>query len=53
MIYNHGDIWTYQKKNQETGDMAGLGTLINAAGIAAGGIMGLVFGKFMKEFWIK
>ena len=30
-------------------DMAGLGTLINAAGIAAGGIMGLVFGKFMKE----
>ncbi len=29
--------------------MAGLGTLINAAGIAAGGLMGLVFGKFMKE----
>lgn len=29
--------------------MAGLGTLINVAGILAGGLMGLAFGKFMTE----
>lgn len=29
--------------------MAGFGTLINAAGIVAGGLMGLIFGKFLKE----
>ena len=28
--------------------MTGLGTLINAAAILAGGILGLTFGKFMK-----
>ncbi|MCI8517193.1 MAG: DUF554 domain-containing protein, partial [Hungatella sp.] len=27
--------------------MTGLGTLINTAGILAGGLIGLVFGKFM------
>lgn len=33
----------------ETGNftMTGLGTLINTAGILAGGLIGLVFGKFM------
>ena len=29
--------------------MAGLGTIINVAGILAGGMIGLLFGKALKE----
>lgn len=29
--------------------MAGLGTIINVAGILVGGIIGLIFGKALKE----
>jgi len=29
--------------------MAGIGTIINVAGILAGGLLGLIFGKFMTE----
>ena len=29
--------------------MAGLGTVINVAGILAGGLSGLLFGKFMTQ----
>ena len=29
--------------------MAGIGTLINVAGILAGGFLGLIFGKFMTD----
>ena len=44
VLYNSND----QYRQQEELHMTGLGTLINAAAILAGGILGLTFGKFMK-----
>ena len=34
---------------REDGSMIGLGTIINVAGILVGGVLGLLFGKFLKE----
>lgn len=45
VLYNSND----QYRQQEELHMTGLGTLINAAAILAGGILGLTFGKFMKS----
>lgn len=42
-------IWTAAYADKEVKHMPGLGTIINAAAIILGGMLGLLFGKLIKE----